>query len=113
MEEQSNNNTGYDDNVGYVDSEGYYTWVYQGIAAKNGKLIIPCGGYSAKRRRGLRVWDMDTKRQINYIDLTNPIYKDHPYWEIEDCDVVDGCVYLFCRDVVNRTYSHVYKLDFD
>ena len=115
IEEQPNNNTGYDDTVGYVDSEGYYTWVYQGIAAKNGKLIIPCGGYSSKRRRGLRVWDMDARRQINYVDLTNPVYKNHPAWEIEDCDVVDGCVYLFCRGVggAEWTFANVYKLDFD
>ena len=116
MEDQPNNNTGYDDTVGYVDSEGYYTWVYQGIAAKNGKLIIPCGGWSQKRRRMLRVWDMDERRQINCIDLTHTIYDKHPLWEVEDCDVVDGSVYMFFRGLGSpkeNTFANVYKLEFD
>ena len=116
MEDQPNNNTGYDDTVGYVDSEGYYTWVYQGIAAKNGKLIIPCGGWSQKRRRMLRVWDMDDRRQINCIDLTRTIYDKHPLWEVEDCDVVDGSVYMFFRGLGSgkeETFANVYKLEFD
>jgi len=115
MEDQPNNNTGYDDNVGYMDAQGNYTWIYQGVCAKNGKLIIPCGGYSPKRIRGLRVWDMDAKKQVNYIDLTNPIYDNHPYWEIEDCDVGDdGAVYIMCRAFENgKTFSYVYKLEFD
>lgn len=116
IEDQPNNNTGYDDTVGYVDSEGYYTWIYQGVAAKNGKLIIPCGGWSQKRRRMLRIWDMDERRQINCIDLTHTIYDKHPLWEPEDCDVVDGSVYMFFRGLgtaKENTFANVYKLYFD
>jgi len=72
----------------------------QGLCIKNGCLFMPTGVGEAKKPSVLYVWNLQTRRMQNVIDLTKATAT-----ELEDCAVYQG-------DLMIQTQGGLYRLSF-